>query len=58
MEARIAALHQEINERLDRQSLGTPQEWYAREREEVRLRDEAAARARAEREAETGHGSA
>jgi hypothetical protein len=47
MEARIAALHKEINERLDRERGGTPQEWYARQREAVRLKEAAAAAARA-----------
>jgi hypothetical protein len=47
IEANVAALHKEINERLDRERGGTPQEWYARQREEVRQRKEAEAAAKA-----------
>jgi hypothetical protein len=40
----VAAVHAEINARLDRERGGTPQEWYIRQREEVRARKEAEAR--------------
>src|ERR1019366_1715755 len=47
MEQMVAAARKEINDRLDRERGGTPQEWYARQREAVRQRDAAAAAAKA-----------
>jgi hypothetical protein len=52
MDQMVAAARKEINDRLDRERGGTPQEWYARQREEVRQR-EAAARAAAEQAGKT-----
>lgn len=42
-DARVAETRREINERMDLLSKGTPQEWYAREREMVRLQQQEAA---------------
>lgn len=39
----LAMVHAALNEHLDRERGGTPQEWYARQREEVRRRDARAA---------------
>jgi hypothetical protein len=46
MENEVAAVHAKINTRLDRERGGTPQEWYSRQREEVRQRKEAEVAAR------------
>jgi hypothetical protein len=47
IERRVAEMEKEFNERMDRERGGTPQEWYARQREEVRQRKEAEAAAKA-----------
>ncbi len=47
--AEVEAYTQALNDQWDRERGGTPQEWYARQREEARLIEEAQERARAER---------